>query len=77
MYLTSAALYRESVLTTDDAGENEVSIYKRGGTSVATVEKSERYADVNVELRKDAGNPIQNLRRWQSIADAVDKRGDS
>lgn len=73
MYLASAALY----LTTDDAGENEVFIYKRGGTSIATAERSERYADVKVELRKDAGNPIQNLRRWQSIADAVDKRGDS
>ncbi|MBD8973571.1 MAG: hypothetical protein EGQ63_06995 [Clostridiales bacterium] len=77
MYLASAALYQEYILTTDDAGADEVSIYKRGGTSVATVERSERYADVKVELRKDAGNPIQNLRRWQSIADAVDKRGDS
>lgn len=77
MYLASAALYQESGLTTDNAGEDEVSFYKRGGTSVATVERSERYADVKVELRKDAGNPIQNLRRWQSIADAVDKRGDS
>lgn len=77
MYFVSDALYQRTNLTTDNIGEREAQVYKQGGTCIATAERSEKYANIKVEIRKDAGNPVQNLRRWQSIADAVSERGDS
>lgn len=73
----SEQLYTKGEVMTNNKQDCSVYIYQQGNTDVVTSQSQYRYTDIRVEMKKDAGNPVRNLRRWQSIADAVGKRGDS
>lgn len=70
-------LYSKSVRTEAEMCDSSLRIHRQGSTDIATSISQQKYTNIKVEMKKDAGNPISNLRRWKNIADAVGKRGDS
>ncbi len=77
MAFVSEQLYVKEEFVPDSMRECSIQMYQQEGTDIATSQGRYRYTDIRVEMKKDAGNPIRNLRRWQGIADAVNQRGDS
>lgn len=61
------------------SGEKDVTkgaqTYQQGSVETAVFRKEKQWSVLQVEMRKYAENPVENLRRWQVIADTVYEGG--
>ena len=74
MYQLSEYMYakegEESNIFVNDLMEG-VQIHVQGGTKIAEINREDTWFSLHLMLQKDDSNPVENLRRWQMIGNAV------